>query len=96
MVYQREYYLKLADGTILESSDCGYSDRKLHCWVKNKTLAEVFALFTDPEKTKEIRYCSRGTTLVYRGFTEIDLIGVMEDCIDVRLVGGTKGEYEDD
>lgn len=88
--------LILADGTVLENSECGYYEHELHCWIKDRTMAEVFELFSDPNKTAFISYTYRDYTQIYRGFTEMFLIRKTEDCIDVRLTGGTRGGSEDD
>lgn len=90
------YSLILADGTVLDNSNCGYNEGILHCWIKEKTLNEVFSLFSDPEKTKVIKHVYRSQVIIYRDFTDLYLIRKLEDYIDVRLTGGTKGEVEND
>lgn len=88
--------LVLADGTVLENSECGYYEHELHCWVKDRTMTEVFELFSDPDKTRVISYTYRDYTQIYRGFVDMILIRKTEEYIDVRLTGGTKGGSEDD
>ena len=92
MYDERRPHLILADGTLLADSDCGYAEHELHCWVRHFEMAEVFAMFTDPEKTKLIRFCYLGHETLYRDFINMFLIRKMEDCIDVRLSGGIVGE----
>ena len=84
--------LILKDGTTYNDSDCGYADRRIWCWIKNATFAQVFADFSDPEKTAEIRRVSGYSTTVYSGFTDMDVIRKTEYepgkyTIDVRLGG---------
>ena len=84
--------LILKDGTTFEEAECGYADRKLWCWMKNATFADVFAAFSDPEKTKEITEVDRTKMIVYYGFDELDVIRRSEYepgkwSIDVRLTG---------
>lgn len=97
MTGTREPSLILADGTVLMNSECGYADHKLHCWVKDLNLAQVFELFSNPELTKEIRFVLGDHVFeTYYDFTEIYLIRKMEDYIDIRLEGGTKGGRDND
>ena len=79
--------LILKDGTRLEKSECGYADHTLWCYIRELTLAEVFAAFSDPEKTEEIRFLYGDTEEIYIGFTELNLIRKSEFSVDVRLTG---------
>ncbi len=87
--------LILNDGTELEESQCGYAEHRLWCYIKGLTLAEAFAVFSDPEKTQTIRFQYGSVTDTYIGFTEIDLIRKSELTVDVRLTGGTMQIEED-
>lgn len=84
--------LILKDGMEFEEAECGYADKKLWCWIRNATFAEVFAAFSDPEKTKEITAVERTREIVYYGFDELDVIRRTEYepgkwTIDVRMSG---------
>lgn len=76
----------LADGTVLEDSECGYADYTLWCYVKGKTISEVFELFIDPKKTSHISYVHNGNHDDYEGFTKLNLIKQSEFTVDVRMV----------
>lgn len=79
-------HLLLADGTILENSTCGYAEHNLWCYVKGLTFAEAFTVFSNPEKTKIIKFIYGDNEDTYDGFTEINLIKSSEFTVDVRLV----------
>ena len=90
--------LVLADGTVLENSSCGFAERDLWCWIHDVTMAECFAIFNDPEKTKEIAAVYNTQTVIYKGFTELlavkrssDVLGV--ETVDVRLTWPEGGEH---
>ena len=80
-------YIVLADGTILEGSECGYADRTLWCMLKNMTFAEAFTAFFDKNKTNRIEYFILGKKYTYIGFTELTMIKQSEFTVDVRLTG---------
>lgn len=80
--------LILADGTLLEESDCGYFDHELHCWIRKMDMTGAFLMFSDSERTKTIHYLYLGTEEVYDGFTQIVLVRQMEDYVEIRLKGG--------
>lgn len=71
--------LELANGTILEDSSCGYSERYLWCWIYGKTMSECYELFSNPENIKYIRYHLYTERVTYTGFTDMLLIQKRED-----------------
>lgn len=77
----------LADGTVLEDSECGYAERTLWCMLKGMTFAEVFAVFSDTAKTSRIEYILLNKKYTFIGFTELTLIQQSEFTVDVRLTG---------
>lgn len=77
----------LADGTILEGSECGYADHNLWCMLKGMTFAEAFTAFSDTSKTSKIQYTLLNKKYTYIGFTELTLIQQSEFTVDVRLTG---------
>ena len=83
----------LGDGTVLESSFCGFSDRSLWCWITGKTMMECMKIFSDPIKTETITsyYFVKG--YIYRGFTELLLVQKSENTVDVRLTWPEGGEH---
>ena len=90
--------LVMADGTVLESSSCGYADKNLWCWVSGKTMSECFAIFSDPEKTSEITVLYTTSGIRYRGFTDMTVIrkgtdGLGNDTMDVQLTWPEGGEH---
>lgn len=95
MTIEEKPVVVLADGTRLEESQCGYANHHLWCYVKGLSFQEVFAVFSDPEKTIDIRFRYGTQEEVYIGFTEVDIIKRSEFTIDVRLIGGTKLTEED-
>ena len=65
--------LTLNDGTELY----GYAEEKqgeLVVFVHGKTMAEMFALLTDPEKTSRFVSARNGGTKTYTGFTHLQNI----------------------
>lgn len=76
----------LADGTELPDSECGYADHTLWCYIKNKSMGEVFGMFSDPEKTSYIHSIFGSQEREYVGFTELNLIQQSEFTVDVRLL----------
>ena len=90
--------LVMADGTIFEDASCSFNDRYLWCWLKRRAMTECFAIFTDPEKTKEIAMVYNDRTIVYKGFTEMILIKKSDDMfgdetVDVQLIWPEGGEH---
>lgn len=84
--------LILKDGTEYADSDCGYAGGFLWCWTSSTSFPQVFADFSDPSKTEEIRWIHGNKETVYYGFTEIDTIRRGENepgvfTIDVRMNG---------
>lgn len=82
--------LLLADGTALENSSCGFSDKKLWCWISGRTMADCFPLFSDPTKTNTISCLYFTMCMRYRGFTEIEIIrkgmdSMGNETVDIRL-----------
>lgn len=90
MIIEEKPVVVLADGTRLEESQCGYADHHLWCYVKGLSFPEVFAVFSNPEKTSEIRFRYGTQEEIYTGFTQLDIIKRSEFTIDVRLTGGRK------
>ena len=78
--------LVLADGTVLEGSRCGYAEHHLWCYVTGLTMMEAFAVFSNPEKTRTIKFLYGTVEEVYEGFTEMNVIKVSEFTVDIRLV----------
>lgn len=72
-----EKTLILADGTVLEGSGAAIdSKRKLWLWTKRKySMAEIFALFSDPEKTANIRVdYSEISSETFEGYTHLSSV----------------------
>ena len=79
--------LTMHDGTVLERSECGYAEHKLWCWIKDKSMVEAFAVFSDPTKTSAILFEYGTQKILYKGFTEIEIIRKSEFTIDICLTG---------
>ena len=63
-------YLKLSDGTELQNSYVALSDGKLFFYIQaGLTLAQVFQLMNDPEKTATIQYIGGSSVIEYDNYT---------------------------
>lgn len=60
-----------ADEIILEGSEAGYADGVLWLYIQGQTLAQTFALLSDPANTAVIRYEYGEMEKVYEGFTRL-------------------------
>lgn len=83
--------LILADGTVLEGSSCGFSNKTLWCWVSGLSMADCFSIFSNPEKTSEITVLYYTSGIRYRGFIDMQIIrkGMDEtgtETIDIKMV----------
>ena len=90
--------LQLADGTILEDSSCGFADKTIWCWIKGRTMADCFALFSDPEKTKTISMMYHASGYRYKGFTDMQVIrkgmdALGRETVDIKLAVPDGGTY---
>ena len=65
--------LTLNDGTVL-SGHCIQSDLNLFVYLYGMSMADGFALFSDPNKTIRIVENNRGNEHVYEGYTELRAI----------------------
>ena len=63
--------LVFADGTIIENGEAGYADGVLACFIRGKSIAEVFFIFNDPDKARRIVFQYGEMQDVYEGFTQI-------------------------
>lgn len=79
----------LADGTVLDESECGYADKRLWCYLKKLTLNQAFQIFSDPEKTNKIifeyGYVDSPVQEEYLDFVDLISINKRELTIDVCL-----------
>ena len=79
----RRVILGLSDNpTILEGSEAGYAGGVLWLYLRDMTLAQAFALLSDPASTSEIAFEYGEMADRYEGFTH--LILVQEDENEVR------------
>ena len=63
-------YLRLNDGTELLDSYVALSGDRLFFYIQDgKTLAQVFALMNDPEKTSLVQYIGGNSTIEYHDYT---------------------------
>lgn len=86
--------LILGDGTILENSHCGYSDRYLWCFISGKTMLECVQIFSDSEKIAEMKSHYLFNGYLYKGFTDLLLVEKNTDgSINVRLTWPEGGEH---
>lgn len=83
--------LILADGTVLENCDCGYTNRSLWCFLKGISFGEAFQYFSSPDKfqsvTLELEYMDFTDQIKYSGFEAITSIVQSENTVDVRVEG---------
>ena len=90
--------LTFADGSVLENASCGGAENSLWCWISGKSMGECFAIFSDPEKTKEITVLYNTMGIRYKGYTDLQVIRKGTDVlngntIDVRLCYPEGGEH---
>ena len=83
--------LILADGTVLEDCDCGYSNKNLWCFLKNIPFGEAFQYFSDPKKFNtvifEMTVGDLTDRITYSGLERVTAIQQNEFTVDVRLEG---------
>ena len=90
--------IMLADGTVLENSSCGAAEKSLWCWVSGHSMADCFAMFNDSERTNTITVLFNTSGVIYRGYTEMQLIKRGTDALghqttDVRMTWPEGGEH---
>lgn len=90
--------LKMADGTIFENSDCGYSKDTLWCWIHDVSMTQCFSVFSDAEKTKDITVRYHTSEIEYKGFTELTIIKkgtdvLGKETVDLCLTWPEGGEH---
>lgn len=67
--------ITLNDGTVLEDASVLNMSGSLCFFVRNgMTMAEVFGLFNDPEKTGTITVTQYGQEKTYEGYTDLNMI----------------------
>ena len=67
--------ITLNDGTVLEDANILDMNGSLCFFVRNgMTMAEVFGLFNDPEKTETITVSQYGQEKAYEGYTDLTMI----------------------
>lgn len=67
--------ITMNDGTVLEDSNILDMNGSLCFFVRNgMTMAEVFALFNDPEKTATITETRYEQEKTYEGYTDLNMI----------------------
>lgn len=67
--------LTLADETVLEQSEVLLSDNTLFFYVRNgMSMAEVFGIMNNSEKTHRITAAQYGNEHVYEGYTDLQSI----------------------
>lgn len=87
--------IRLADGTEIQKGECGYAGGSMWCWIQDMTFQDAVLLFSDREKTAQIRDVHENYTMVYTGFTVLDAIRRTEFLpgqytTDIRLTGDGK------
>ena len=83
--------LILADGTILENCDCGFSNKSLWCFLSGVSFGEAFQYFSSPEKFKtvilQLEFMDFIDQTTYTGLQELVAIVQSENTVDVHLDG---------
>lgn len=83
--------LILADGTVLENCDCGYSNRSLWCFLTGVSFGEAFQYFSSPEKLKtvilQLEFMDFIDQTTYSGLQELVAIVQSEKTVDVHIEG---------
>lgn len=90
---------ELADGTIL-NANCGF-DGESGVWVwmreaddPDNSMAAMFSIFNNPEKTKTIKSHIRGIDQTYEGYTQLTMLQLdYNGCVHIQMKrGATDGE----
>lgn len=58
----------------LSGSDAGYAEGVLWLYIRGQTLAQAFALLSDPANTAVIRYDYGEMSDVYEGYTHLTVL----------------------
>ena len=95
---QPEGSLRLADGTILTNSSCGFANKLVWCWIKGRSMADCFSLFSDVLKTREITCMYSSSGMKYSGFTDMLIIRkgldpMGRETVDIQLGVPEGGTY---
>lgn len=82
--------LILADGSVIEGGQAGYSQGYLWLTITGLTLKEASVIFFDTARTREIRFQYGEMEDVYEGFTDctnlqIDVDAVVSVCLRKAL-----------
>lgn len=83
--------LILADGTILEGCECGYSNKMLWCFLNGISFAEAFQYFSNSDKFNkiifEMHFADILDRITYSNIEQITAIEQGEFRTNVRLEG---------
>lgn len=88
-----EVRLILADGTVLNNCECGYSNNTLWCFLKDISFSDAFMYFENEDKFNTVIFDigfqdAFYDRITYSGFTE--LITIQKDPdgkVNVRIIG---------
>lgn len=58
--------LVLADGTVLDNCECGYSNRNVWCYLKGMSFSEAFQHFSKPELFSTIIFEMEFGNIIHR------------------------------
>jgi hypothetical protein len=85
--------LILADGTVLNNCECGYTSNSIWCFLRGISFSDAFAHFSDIDKFNMITFDLGFSDdfydrITYTGFEELQAIQKNDyDSVDVRLSG---------
>lgn len=89
-----DIFTELADGTIL-NANCGFDgESSIWVWMRDKddpnnSMASLFAIFSDPEKTATIKSNIRGIEATYEGYTRLTVLQLdYSGCVHVQMKKG--------
>lgn len=81
----------LADGTVIENSECDGSTKRVWCFLRGMDIFEAFRLFSSPEKFRTVVFESgiaeRYTRITYSGIVTLNEVSVTSGMINLRLIG---------
>lgn len=69
-----EQRLILNDSLTIDGGEAGQTPISLWLWVPGWTIQRAAAVFTDPKKTEKIEYQCAGSSFVYRGYTQCEIL----------------------
>lgn len=78
----------MADGTIYEGAEIGYAGGVIWCYLKNTTIIDAFADFSDADKTEHLVFQYGEMQDEYTGYTVLTAMVQSENDAQIELRKG--------